>query len=282
MNLVDIDGLPLVSVVTTVFKKRDTITDCIESICLQTYPKIEIIVVDDGPNSVEDCQVSRIVNEKSVISFKIIHNNSNMGTSFSLNEGIKASKGEYIINISDDDCFYDSAVVADLVSEFLKTGAEIITCKRAVFDSTLSHFYGIDPDPNIVSRIKESEPQQLFEIMAGYNYVLGCVTVKKREILDRYPYDPTYRIIEDYPIVMRMLRDEVSIYFFDRVIIKYREGGVSSVQNIDDAYFRESEYIFKKEILPYVHRKLVAIIHYRRWKRNVMKCKKVNSHNKQK
>ena len=39
---------PLISVIVPVFKAETTIRRCVESLLDQTYPNLEIILVDDG------------------------------------------------------------------------------------------------------------------------------------------------------------------------------------------------------------------------------------------
>ena len=40
--------LPLISVVVPVYNVKDYLEECVESILAQTYPNIEIVLVDDG------------------------------------------------------------------------------------------------------------------------------------------------------------------------------------------------------------------------------------------
>lgn len=100
------DTCPLISIITPVYKFRPTVKECIESIMIQNYNNIEYIIVDDGPNSIEDRTITQYITRDD-IKIKIIHNDANKGISESLNIGIKNSNGEIIFNLADDDKFFD-------------------------------------------------------------------------------------------------------------------------------------------------------------------------------
>jgi GT2 family glycosyltransferase len=266
--------LPLVTVVTSVYRKRESIFECIESVCIQRYPKIEYILIDDGPNSVDEAEIRPYLDSsENIIRYTIVHNCENLGISSSLNVATNLSEGKYVFNLADDDCFYDQNVLGDWVEEFERTGADIITAKRAVFDGKLSIQKRIDPDEKTIKHLVFDSPSQLFEKMCAHNIIFGCSTAKSRKILTQYPYDSRYRIIEDYPVALRMLRKGIKIYFYDRIVIRYREGGTSNVCNIDRAYMKESNRIFMRDVLPYAHKKIKAILAYLRWKRSMKKQK---------
>ena len=267
---------PAVTIITPVYKKRGTLQDTVRSVCNQTYPFIQYLIVDDGPGSVEDNIVDFIHSLNEKVDVKVIHNDENRGTSYSLNKAIKESYGEYVFNIADDDCFSSDNVITDWVSDFIRTGAEVMTAKRAVYDRTMTIKDRIEPPESVTEMIKTLSNKDLFDEMSGYNLIFGSVTAKKRTIFDK-PYglyDERYRIIEDYSSNMLLLRNGVKFVFFDYIVLNYRSGGISSIEGIDKAYLRESDMIFKNEILPFVSSKFKAIRKYRRWKKTLMKEKK--------
>lgn len=258
---------PRITIITPVYRKRGTIYDTIRSVCSQTYPSIQYIIVDDGPHSVDDDIVEYVHSLNERIDVRVIHNKKNKGTSYSLNKAIKKSRGKYIFNIADDDCFSNDGVIKEWVSEFIRTGAEVITAKRAVYDETMTNLECIEPSEPIIEKIRTLSNQELFDEMSGYNIIFGCVTAKKRTVFRKYGlYDKRYRIIEDYSSNMKLLRNGVKFVFFDHVVLNYRRGGISSANNIDMVYLDESDRLFQNEILPYVSCKEEAIRKYEDWK----------------
>jgi glycosyltransferase involved in cell wall biosynthesis len=94
-------NLPLVSVVVPVYNVQDYIELSIKSICEQTYPNIEIIIVDDQSKD-DSINKAKSVLEKYTVPYKII-TEINKGLPGARNTGIFYSKGDYICFIDSDD-----------------------------------------------------------------------------------------------------------------------------------------------------------------------------------
>jgi glycosyltransferase involved in cell wall biosynthesis len=93
---------PLVSIVLTVYNGiADGLNECLGSIFQQSFPNIQLVIVDDcssdGSSKLSESAVNSIGGE-------YIRHIVNLGLSKSLNDGIKASQGEYIL-ILQQDCF---------------------------------------------------------------------------------------------------------------------------------------------------------------------------------
>lgn len=258
-----VENNPLVTIVTPVFKKRSTINDTIKSILIQDYNHIEYIVIDDGPGSVVDEQIKTLCMD--LIPLRIIHNCTNLGISESLNKAVEHANGKYIVTIADDDCLYESNTISKLVDEFESSGADIIVGRCAMFNNDLSVCIFTDSEEDWISYHQKNG--SLFDELSGYNKILGCVTMKTRQYLktDEGRYDSEYKLIEDYPFILKAVRNNVEIHFFNSILIKYRSGGRSSFGNISMAYLIESNTIFKNEVYPYSKHKFYALSSYCKW-----------------
>ena len=42
------EALPLISIIVPVYNVKDYLEKCLQSICVQTYKNLEIILIDDG------------------------------------------------------------------------------------------------------------------------------------------------------------------------------------------------------------------------------------------
>ncbi len=90
----------LVSVVIAIYNVEQYLRECIESVMIQTYDKLEILLIDDGSTdaSLQICQEY----EKKDSRIKVYHK-ENGGLSDARNYGIRNSRGEYICFIDSDD-----------------------------------------------------------------------------------------------------------------------------------------------------------------------------------
>ncbi|MGC6246342.1 glycosyltransferase family 2 protein [Pasteurella multocida] len=97
---------PLVSIIMTSHNTAQFIEASINSLLLQTYKNIEIIIVDDYSSDNTFEIASRIANTTSKV--RVFRLNSNLGTYFAKNTGILKSKGDIIFfQDSDDVCHHE-------------------------------------------------------------------------------------------------------------------------------------------------------------------------------
>lgn len=100
--------LPKVSAIMTCYNARETIQEAVESLLLQTYPNLEVIVCDDGSTdgSWEILQDIR----KRCGGLRIIRNNGNYGTYLSKNRAIEKSTGEILAFQDSDDISHPNRI----------------------------------------------------------------------------------------------------------------------------------------------------------------------------
>lgn len=92
-------SVPLISVIIPVYNVETQLRKCADSILAQTYPNIEMILVDDGST---DRSTSICDSYDADARVKVIHQ-SNGGLSSARNAGIDASSGDYIGFVDSDD-----------------------------------------------------------------------------------------------------------------------------------------------------------------------------------
>jgi glycosyltransferase involved in cell wall biosynthesis len=93
---------PLVSVVIPCYNANRYLAEAIESVLLQTYPRIEIIVVDDGSTD-ETARIARSYPVHYIYQ-------ANRGISAARNTGIRHCQGEYVLFLDHDDRLLPRAV----------------------------------------------------------------------------------------------------------------------------------------------------------------------------
>jgi glycosyltransferase involved in cell wall biosynthesis len=95
----------LVSVVMPTYKRSDKLIRAIQSVLDQTYPQIELLLVNDNePNDDFTLELKKKVQKFTIDPrFNIIIQEKHVNGAVARNEGIKRATGEYIAFLDDDD-----------------------------------------------------------------------------------------------------------------------------------------------------------------------------------
>ena len=100
-------GKHLVSVIITVYNRRDKVRRALQSVFEQTFKDIEIILIDDGStDNLENDVAEYIKSDVNLIYIK----HTNKGTVLSLNTGIKLSSGRFITFLDSDDLYEETHI----------------------------------------------------------------------------------------------------------------------------------------------------------------------------
>lgn len=120
----------LISIVVPIYKVEQYLRQCLDSICLQSYNNIEIILVDDG--SPDRC--GKICDEyaEKDSRIQVIHK-VNGGLSDARNAGIDIATGKYIAFVDSDD-WIEKTMFENLYNTALKEQADIVCCGRYLTD----------------------------------------------------------------------------------------------------------------------------------------------------
>lgn len=113
-----------VSVVVATYRRDSDLSRALESLALQTYENLEIVLVDDNGNSEWNKKVADIVasfEEKyPTVALNYIVNSPNQGSAKTRNIGIEAARSEYITFLDDDDIYLPNKVENQAV--FMENG----------------------------------------------------------------------------------------------------------------------------------------------------------------
>lgn len=148
----------LVSVVIPVYNVEQYLDRCVKSVINQTYPNLEIILVDDG--SPDKCPILCDEWAKKDKRIKVIHK-KNAGLGMARNTGIDNSTGAYI-------CFFDS-------DDYIEINA-IYECVKRIQsykpDIILFGSNTINNKAEIVSNMIPDTPKDYYENDEIINYIL--------------------------------------------------------------------------------------------------------------
>ena len=113
---------PRISIVVPVYNVEEYLEECIESIIKQSYPNIQIILVDDGSTDSSGLICDKYAQNDSRI--EVIHQN-NAGVVEARKAGLKRTIGEYVGFVDGDD-YIDENMYERLLEYALQENVDIV------------------------------------------------------------------------------------------------------------------------------------------------------------
>lgn len=168
-------GTPLVSIITPCFNHGLFLPDALAAIRAQTYPKLEIIVVDDASDDAETVQLMERLESEGWAT--VIRQPTNQGPSAARNAALAVATGRYILPVDADNLLLPNAV-GSLVEQLQSAGATVgfIYPNPRYFGNRDDHF--------------EAPPYNLYALLHG-NYCDTC------SLFDRAVFDAGVGFAED-------------------------------------------------------------------------------------
>lgn len=193
---------PLISIIVPVYNIEEYLPRCVKTLRGQTYPRIEILLVDDGSTDGTGALCDRLAEEDARI--RVFHK-QNGGSSSARNLGIAAAKGEYLGFVDSDDY-----VEPDM---YEKLYAAI---KQYHVSAAQTGRDEIDPDgsrlPDICIPPKEPECIEaedfLKELLMHRGDCSFCTKLIKRSVLEDRKF-PEGVLNEDFHLLVQLLGERI-------------------------------------------------------------------------
>lgn len=218
------DNLKLVSVILPVYNGADFLHEAIDSILEQSYPRIELIVINDGSDDngkTEEIALSYRDRIKYVYK-------ENGGVASALNCGIEAAGGEYIARMDADDISLPDRIEKQVA--FMERNLYVGVC------ATQYKILYMD------GRLEEGRkcPYDNEKIKASLLFIdpiCHPTVMFRKKILDQgWRYDTTM-CAEDFDLWTRMIHT-VTFASLPETLLVYRISG----ENVTQKHYMESRY----------------------------------------
>lgn len=231
-----------VTAIITTHNRLDLLKRAIESVYVQTYKNLELIVVDDAStDGTEDyCRT---------LPLRYIHipKRESKGGNYARNLGIKSAKGEYVAFLDDDDYWLPTKIEKQ-VALIESKDCELVHCGRWL---------------EIVG--KEGEVTFKDRMPSPFHYgdmhkkilLTVCTTVttnilaNRQALIDVGMFDENLRFWQDYELTIRMAQRKPFYFVYEPL----------SVYRVDtrDKHRLTNKYEEWKEAVRYIHRKHAAL-----------------------
>lgn len=111
------------SVIVTVYNRKDDLGPCLDSILSQDFPDMELIVVDDGSQDGSGEVIDAFVKRYPGLIVPLFQENA--GVAAARNLGLSAAKGEFVTYVDSDDRIPAGSFNA-IAEELTRTGCDIL------------------------------------------------------------------------------------------------------------------------------------------------------------
>lgn len=113
-----------VSVIVPVYNVDKYLSECLESLAIQSYKNIEILLIDDGSTDNSPIICDEFVSKYD--NFYVYHL-ANSGVSNARNYGLRKSSGKYIMFVDSDD-IVDKNYVSTMVKNIIEKKVDMVVC----------------------------------------------------------------------------------------------------------------------------------------------------------
>ncbi len=115
-----------ISVIVAVYNNQDYLEQCIDSVLLQTYENLELLLVDDGSTDNSGAICDRYADQDKRV--RVIHQPNGGCTAASLT-GLREISGDYVMFVDSDD-YIETETLYEMAKQLAWKKGEIICCNH--------------------------------------------------------------------------------------------------------------------------------------------------------
>jgi glycosyltransferase involved in cell wall biosynthesis len=198
--------IPSISILIPVQNEEKYVGRCIRSILNQTLPRreYEIIVINDASTD-RTLYALEVFGEE----VRVLNNETKLGLPASLNKGIRAARGQFVVRLDGDD--YVSAEYLHFLHLFLKM--------NPYMDAVACDYLLVDDREGVLSRKNCMEDP------------LGCgIMFRIEQLIDVGLYDSNFLFHEDKDLRVRFLK-KYQIHRLELPLYRYRRHADNMTNN---------------------------------------------------
>jgi len=225
---------PLISIIIRTKDRPHLLIDALQSVSAQTYPAIEVVVVNDGGDDIEPLVTEQ--QQQCPYQIVLVNHDQSQGRSAAANTGLLTATGEWAAFLDDDDVFLPEGIAT--LAQYIKWD------KPVIYGQVNLMAMHIEGDKN------QGEWQQTyassFDPHRLYleNYIPICAYIcRKDSALTLGGFDTQFDIYEDWEFLLRLAQRH-SFHYVESVVSEYRIWGDSFAMSRD----AEKEYYFRRQL----------------------------------
>jgi len=215
---------PLVSVITRTYHGRSIfLLQALQSVINQTYPCIEIVIVEDGGSTHKEM----IANIKKSTAVPILYQAlEKVGRSAAGNAGLALATGTYVMFLDDDDLLF-----SDHIEILIKSLKDNPTCAAAYslaieIGTEINNLINLINLPPYIEKTFKTLPSFFqeydYKVLCERNFIpIQSIIFKRQLFIERGGFDETLDQLEDWNLWLRY-GDENSFNYVPKTTSMYR------------------------------------------------------------
>jgi glycosyltransferase involved in cell wall biosynthesis len=239
---------PLVSVIATCFNHERYLVECLDSIRAQTYPRTELIIVDDCSADGSVALIQEWLRTTGTECSLIVHE-ENQGVCRTRNHALAQARGKYVSSISTDDVWLPDKIAVQVAQmEKLPSSVGVLYGDAYLIDEAGNPLPKTFFESSRHTRTFEQPPEgdvfaQLLEVI----FVPVMTTLVRRDCYETVgPYDESLAY-EDRDMLLRLAR-RYDFAYTPHVGARYRIHSSSLSQTIGDRAGESDLRTYRKHV----------------------------------
>ena len=202
---------PLVSAVITTHNRKDLVVCAISSVLAQSYKNIELFVIDDASQD-GTRELLEELSQNEGFSYIYISPQESKGGNYARNLGIKASHGEYVAFLDDDDEWFPDKILKQV--SFMQDHPEcgVVGC-YCIYERNFTKRFQKKSDSMLEGDVHE-------RIFTGFPFLTSTAFYRKQILIDVGMFDEELRYWQDTELNIRIaqiasfgcVHEELSLY----------------------------------------------------------------------
>jgi len=224
--------IPVLSIIIPCYNHGIYLIDAVQSVeCYPNKQDYEIIIVNDGSSDTDTIQILNTLSQKG---YTVLHQ-PNLGLSAARNNGIRISKGIYLLILDADNKIRPS---------YIHKGIEVLDANHEV-----GIVYG---DCQFFGEIEKKMTQGKFskKKILIENYIDACVIMRKKIWEEANGYDTAIPEISDWDLHLTALSNNWSFHYIPEILFDYRVRS-DAMSRTHKKHDEHKNYIAKKHGLLY-------------------------------
>lgn len=228
----------LVSIIVPVYNREEYLEYCLRSLVSQTYPRCEIILIDDGSSDGSGAICDQYAQKEENI---IVLHYQNEGVSEARNHGLDRAKGEFICFVDSDD-WLSSNMISYLCRALNDETVDMAMCKIMMVYERKAE---AEPDYNNIKKIYQNREEYLTDnfLQCGNSC---CAKIFRRRTLERIRFQKNLTIGEDMLYLLAALEHFKKVVTLDFFGYYYLQIPTSAMNNVFHSSYMDQIYCWEK------------------------------------